>query len=111
VRGGSEHVANVILTAMRYDPSIRAGLNIRFSDEILQRCQKLGLRISEFSREVEPKGVKTMRWGTERAIESAGAVPDVIFDRGGKGKEPMIRLLGQTARGVAKLALKIARLR
>jgi hydroxymethylpyrimidine/phosphomethylpyrimidine kinase len=107
--GGSEHVANVVLTAMHHDPRIRAGLNVRFSEEILSRCRKLGLRVAQFRREKEPPGVKTMRWGTEQAIKEAGEVPDVIFDRGARGKEPMIRLLGLSAAQVASLALKLAK--
>ena len=34
-----------------------------------------------------------MSWGTRKAIESFGGVPDIIYDRGGHGKEPMIRVL------------------
>ena len=37
-----------------------------------------------------------MTWGVTYAIERFGRVPDVVFDRGGVGKEPMIRLLGET---------------
>ena len=107
--GGSEHVANLVLTAMRHDPRIRAGLNIRFSEEILCACKRLGLSMSEFDRSKEPKGVKTMRWGVERAIRKAGKVPQVIFDRGAKGKEAMIRLLGGSSSEVAELALRVAR--
>jgi hydroxymethylpyrimidine/phosphomethylpyrimidine kinase len=106
--GGSEHVANMALTAMRYDPKIRAALNIRFSEDALRSCCKLGLRIAQFERRKEPPGVKTMVWGTKQTIKRAGAVPDVIFDRGAPGKEAMIRLLGKSAGEVAKLALKIA---
>ena len=109
VLGGSEHVANIVLTAMRYDPKIRAGLNIRFSEEALRACRRLRLCISEFSRGGEPRGAKTMVWGTRRAIEKAGGVPDVIFDRGAKGKEAMIRLLGKSATEVAERALKISK--
>jgi hydroxymethylpyrimidine/phosphomethylpyrimidine kinase len=36
-----------------------------------------------------------MEWGTAEAIRSLGFVPDVIFDPGSVGKEPMIRLLGK----------------
>lgn len=108
--GGSEHVANLVLTAMRHDPMVRAGLNIRFSDDILEACRRLGLCISSFEREGEPEGVKTMRWGAEQAIGRAGRVPDVIFDRGAEGKEAMVRLLGKSATELAELALRIARL-
>jgi len=108
--GGSEHVANVVLTAMRHDPEIRAGLNLRFSDGVVRACRKLGLRVGQFDRRLEPRGVKTMAWGTERAIKRVGGVPDVIFDRGAVGKEPMVRLLGRSAVEVAERALRIARL-
>ena len=107
--GGSEHVANVALTAMRHDPEIRAALNIRFSNQIVRKCRRLGLCVVELDRTKEPRGVKTMVWVTEQAIKKAGRVPDVIFDRGAHGKEPMVRLLGKSATDVAKLALRIAR--
>ena len=107
--GGSEHVANLVLTAMGHDHRIRAGLNIRFSMKILRACKKLGLSVSGFDRSREPRGVKTMVWGTERAIKKAGKVPRVIFDRGAPGKEAMIRLLGGSPTEVAKLALRVAR--
>jgi hydroxymethylpyrimidine/phosphomethylpyrimidine kinase len=109
VLGGSEHVANIALTAMRNSPDVRAALNIRFSDEIVHRCRKFGLRVVEIDRTKEPRGVKTMVWVTERAIKKAGEVPDVIFDRGAKGKEPMVRLLGKSPIQLAKLALRIAK--
>jgi len=107
--GGSEHVANIVLTAMRHDSRIRAGLNIRFSDEILRTCCKSGLRVVGFDRSREPRGVKTMVWGTEQAIKKVGGVPDVIFDRGAHGKEAMVRLLGRSPMEVAGIALRIAK--
>ena len=108
--GGSEHVANVALTAMRYDPKIRAAMNIRFSDKIIRACRRLNLKIAEFRREEEPKGVKTMVWGTEQAIRKMGGVPDIIFDRGAPGKEAMVRILGRSALDVAETALKISKM-
>jgi len=107
--GGSEHVANLVLTAMRHDRRIRAGLNIRFSEEILRTCKKLRLSVSGFDRGREPRGAKTMVWGTEQAIKKIEKVPQVIFDRGAPGKEAMIRLLGSSPIEVAKLALRVAR--
>jgi len=107
--GGSEHVANIVLTAMRYNPKIRAGLNIRFSPEILRACRKLGFIISTFDRGKEPRGAKTMIWGTEQAIKKIGKVPQVIFDKGAPGKEAMMRLLGTSPMEVAELALRLAK--
>ncbi|MDH5685206.1 MAG: PfkB family carbohydrate kinase, partial [Hadesarchaea archaeon] len=107
--GGSEHVANFVLTAMRHDRRIRAGLNIRFSEEILRACKKLRLSVSGFDRGREPRGAKTMVWGTEQAIKKIEKVPQVIFDRGAPGKEAMIRLLGSSPTEVVELALRVAR--
>ncbi|MDI6884691.1 MAG: thiamine-phosphate synthase family protein, partial [Hadesarchaea archaeon] len=107
--GGSEHVANIVLTAMQHDPKIRAGLNIRYSPDVLRACRNLGLTIGTFERSREPRGVKTMVWGTEQAIKRAGKVPQVIFDRGAPGKEAMMRLLGRSPLEVAELALQLAR--
>lgn len=107
VLGGSEHVANLVLTAMSHDSKIRAGINVRFSNEVLRACRRLNLKIAEFDRSEEPSGVKTMVWGTKQAIRKVGAVPDVIFDRGSPGKEAMVRLLGESATEVAKRALLI----
>ena len=107
--GGSEHVANLVLTAMHHDHRVRAGLNIRFSEGILRVCKKLGLNVSGFDRSREPHGVKTMVWGTKQAIKKTGKVPQVIFDRGAPGQEAMTRLLGSSPIEVAKLALRVAR--
>jgi len=46
--------------------------------------------------------------GTAEAIKKHGGVPQVISDKGGFGKEPMIRLLGTNAVEVAKLAVRLA---
>jgi hydroxymethylpyrimidine kinase/phosphomethylpyrimidine kinase len=107
--GGSEHVANIVLAAMRYNPKIRAGLNIQFSPEILRACKKLSLTVSTFDRSMEPIGAKTMIWGTDQAIKKIGKVPQVIFDKGAPGKEAMVRLLGTSPMEVAGLALRLAK--
>jgi hydroxymethylpyrimidine/phosphomethylpyrimidine kinase len=121
--GASGHVARVILSSISCDPEARSGMNIRFGEDVLAAVRTLGLSASHFSREEEPSASKTMSWGTQEAIrlfkegQSAGlspsgrleSVPAVIWDRGGPGKEPMVRLLGRSASGVAKVAVEIAR--
>lgn len=108
--GASSHIARIVLTAMHFDPSIKAAMNIRYSKETLLACEKIGLEIASFSREDEPEDVATMEWGVSEAIKMAGGrVPDVIFDTGGVGKEAMIRLLGRDAVEVAGRAVEIGR--
>ncbi len=108
VFGASRHVARIILSALRYDPEIRAAINIRYSAKNLSLCKEAGLSVSSFDRDEEPENVSTMDWGTAEAIKKYGSVPKVIYDKGSAGKEPMIRLLGKDAVEVAKLAVKLA---
>lgn len=93
--GASKHVASIVLAAMKFDNSTRCAMNIRYSSEALAACRKLRFKISSFSRKEEPKGVSTMEWGTAQAVKKLGRMPDVIYDLGSVGKEPMIRILGK----------------
>ncbi|MBU4491425.1 MAG: bifunctional hydroxymethylpyrimidine kinase/phosphomethylpyrimidine kinase, partial [Euryarchaeota archaeon] len=105
--GASSHVARIVLTALHADSSMHAAMNIRYSEEALSACSRLGLNTASFSRDDEPQGVSTMEWGVNLAIRSTGRVPDVIYDTGGVGKEAMIRLLGRDAVEVARRAVEI----
>ena len=104
---GSPHVGRIILTAMKFDSKIKAAMNIRFSEEILEICRKLNLDVATFNRSDEPGDTKTMEWGTKKATEKFGRVPEIIYDRGGKGKEAMVRILGKDAGEVVERALGI----
>nr|WP_256204962.1 thiamine-phosphate synthase family protein [Aeropyrum camini] len=44
-----------------------------------------------------------------RAYEGLGRLPEVIYDEGEVGKEPMVRVLGRTAVDVARVIVDIAR--
>lgn len=113
--GASSHVAKTILIANKYDSSIRAGLNIRYSKKILESCKKLGWTVSFYDRKKEPVKIKktegmSISWGAEQAIKDIGKVPDVIYHKGDWGKEPMITLLGKDAVEVAKMAIKLIKI-
>ncbi|MCP8304403.1 MAG: bifunctional hydroxymethylpyrimidine kinase/phosphomethylpyrimidine kinase [archaeon] len=114
--GASSHVARTILTVMKYDGKIRSGLNIKYSEETVEVCKGLGLRVSFYDRGNEPPEIKkvegmSMSWGAEQAVKRIGTVPDLIYHKGDWGKEPMIVLLGKTAVEVAGMAVKISDLR
>ncbi len=98
--GASQHVATVILTAMQFDPQIRSVLNVRYNEENVKCFESAGLVASSFERAKEPKAMSTMEWGTLEAIRKMGIVPDIVFDKGGVGKEPMIRILGRSPEDV-----------
>jgi hydroxymethylpyrimidine/phosphomethylpyrimidine kinase len=99
--GVSKHVASIILAAMKFDRKTRCAMNLKYSDENIEKCKKAGFKIETFDRLQEPHDTKsTMEWGTAQAIQKLGFVPDVIYDTGGKGKEPMIRILGKNPKDV-----------
>ena len=106
--GASRHVAGVILASLRYNPGIRAAINIKYSEETLAACREMKLEISSFDRTEEPENASTVDLGTTEAIKKYGSVPKVIYDKGSPGKEPMICLLGTGAAEVAKLAVELA---
>lgn len=111
--GASKHVANTVLTAMRHDPKIRSGLNIKYSEAVLKACRTLFYKVSGYDRRKEPPEVKekegeTTRWGTEEAIKKLGEVPDLIYHTGDWGKEPISTILGKSATDTVIKAVRIA---
>jgi len=110
--GGSRHVANIVLTVMRYDPGKRAVMNIKYTDTLLKICQRLRFRIASFDRADEPRNVRvregsSLEWGTQKAIMDYGSVPDIIYDLGGIRKEEMIRVIAEDIESLTHKILKI----
>jgi len=109
----SRHVAKAVLTAMKYDYSIRAAMNIRYDQRVIEAAKNLGWIISFYDRREEPEELrkqegKTIPWGTETAIKKAGGkVPDLIYHEGDWGKEPMIVIFGRDAIEVVKKVEKL----
>jgi hydroxymethylpyrimidine kinase/phosphomethylpyrimidine kinase len=94
--GVSKHVASIVLAAMSYDATMRSAVNIRYSQKILDLCKQIGFTLGSFDRKSEPPdATSTMEWGTKYVIAELGRLPDVIYDTGSVGKEPMIRIIGK----------------
>lgn len=113
--GGSRHVANIVLTVMRYDPSKRAVMNIKYTPELMKICKRLKFKTATFNRADEPRKVRqregsSLEWGTDTAIRHSGFVPDIIYDIGGMGKEEMIRVISEDVESLVDKILKIHRL-
>ena len=104
--GAGEGVARVVLTAMRTDPGIRSAAVIGYSAPALAILGDLLLEVCEFDRTREPPGVSTMEWGVASCCREG--VPDVIFDRGASGREPLIRILGEEPVSVAQTIVAVS---
>ena len=95
----SSHVARLVLTMMKHDKTKRSAINVKYTSELIEACEEMGLTVSSFDRAKEPAGAKTMDWGVREA--SVVFSPDVVYDLGAVGKEPMVRIFGNTAVEVA----------
>jgi predicted fused transcriptional regulator/phosphomethylpyrimidine kinase len=104
--GSSDHVARIVLTVMKFDPEIRSAANIRYSPEIITVLEDLFLEMCSFDRGQEPPGTKTMDWGV--AFCCKNGVPDIVFDRGAMGKEPMVRVIAENPLEVAGIIGRIS---
>jgi hydroxymethylpyrimidine/phosphomethylpyrimidine kinase len=105
--GASSHMAHVVLTAMHYDPSCRSAMNIKYSENIITACKKANLKIGSFKRKDQPDKTKnkegmSLQWGVREVMKNMKITPDIIFDTGGWGKEPMVRVLGKNPMEVVK---------
>jgi hydroxymethylpyrimidine kinase / phosphomethylpyrimidine kinase / thiamine-phosphate diphosphorylase len=110
--GASRHIAAVILTAMTIHPDLRSAMNVKFFEGVDDLAPLLHLRVAGFDRGAEPPEVKaregsTLAWGVASVLKPGEPPPDLIYDRGEWGKEPMIRILGPTPMSVAEKALAL----
>ena len=109
--GASQHVANIILTVMKFDPDYCSAMNIRYSKENVAQLRRKGFLIGHFDRRLEPKRVKekegsSLEWGVGEVLKKMKRVPDFIYDEGNVGKEPMVRVLGRNPMDVVNKILK-----
>jgi hydroxymethylpyrimidine kinase/phosphomethylpyrimidine kinase len=109
--GASRHVANIILTVMKFDPEYCSAMNIRYSRETLAQLGRKGFLVGRFDRRLEPKKSKkqegsSLEWGVGEVLRKMKRVPDFVYDEGDVGKEPMIRVLGRNPMEVVQKILK-----
>ena len=112
--GASSHIASIILSAMKYNMDYRCAMNIRFSKDIINICMSLGFDVDNFDRSDEPDDTKfkegySLKWGTDSVLSKRNSIPDIIFDRGDLGKEPMIRVLGKNPAEVVDKVISISK--
>lgn len=100
--GASNHTARLLLTAKHYDPTIKFVCNVKYRPEWIKRLQSQSkLLLHEVMRGEQPESIKskehsTMQWIIERSYTEHNKIPDIIWDKGEYGKEPMIRVFGRT---------------
>ena len=104
--GVDEDIARIILTAMRFDPTIRSAATLRCSRNIQQVIESLLLECSSFEPAQKPPGISTMDWGVASCCKKG--VPDVCYWRGEHGNESGIILFGEDPVDVANNIIMIS---
>jgi predicted fused transcriptional regulator/phosphomethylpyrimidine kinase len=116
--GASDHMARLVTEARRHDPSIRAGLNFRWSEAISvyvqAYCAAREMAFGSIDRAAEPRKLigkdrGSIPWKVEHLVAASGKVPPVFYESRGWGKEPLFFLVGPDPVGVAKRAIEIAK--
>ncbi|TFF91665.1 MAG: hypothetical protein EU543_06315 [Promethearchaeota archaeon] len=114
--GVSDHTARLILTAKEFDKSINVVMNLKFDPELIKAInENTNLELREIRREEQPEKIKnrehsTMQWLIKNTVDELGRVPDIIWDTGAKGKEPMMRIFSKSAEDMIIKLEKILKL-
>jgi len=104
-RGAQGEAARTVLTAIRFDRSIRSAATLRCSEEALAALEALFFEVCTYDRDAVPPGIQSMDWGIASCCRQS--VPDAIVDRGGGDEEHLIRLLGENPVAVVQQIIKI----
>jgi len=109
----SDHTARLILAAKEFDKSINFVMNLKYNPDWIDLLQqKTNLELQEILREKQPEEVKTeeystMQWLIKESVSKMGKIPDIIWDKGAVGKEPIIRLFGKNSKDMIEKLKKI----
>ena len=94
--GVSQHVATLLLTARQHGSDARAALNVAYDEDVLEALVDSGATAVEFDAEGD----------LDNALADAlaeTADPDVLYQTGGFGIEPVLYVLGPDAPAVATM--------
>ncbi|MFW9783436.1 MAG: thiamine-phosphate synthase family protein [Candidatus Heimdallarchaeota archaeon] len=111
--GVAEHTARLLLTAKEFDKTINFVINLKYISELIHKIKKnTDLELKQILREKESSKMKqkefsTMQWLIKESVKEIGRIPDIIWDKGSIGKEPMIRLFGKSSSDLIEKIKKI----
>ncbi|WP_297438167.1 bifunctional hydroxymethylpyrimidine kinase/phosphomethylpyrimidine kinase [Thermococcus sp.] len=103
----SDHLRRALLKMREFYPEVRAVMNLRYSEGLIEHARAIDFFVSFYDRKEEPEDLKraekgTMEWGIEAAVKRVGRRPDIIYHLGDWGKEPMVLIFGRDSREVVE---------
>jgi hydroxymethylpyrimidine/phosphomethylpyrimidine kinase len=99
--GASRYVASLILNVMEHFPTQRSCANIRFDETFIARAREKGLSVSRLGGGMKASKAREMKDNDfdsliKKILKEVDNPPDMIYDEGFVGKEPMIRLFARS---------------
>ncbi|MCX8058105.1 MAG: bifunctional hydroxymethylpyrimidine kinase/phosphomethylpyrimidine kinase [Spirochaetes bacterium] len=97
---GTSHTGRMILEIKRYFPSINCCTNTKYDKKYIENAINSGLKVYFVDREKEPEEIReqegmSLKWIIDLVCKELKEAPDIIYDNGCIGKEPMIRIFGK----------------
>jgi hydroxymethylpyrimidine kinase/phosphomethylpyrimidine kinase len=111
--GASSHVARLCLTCMKHYPFLRAAVDIRYDEATIQKAKSLGMAVFFWDRMKEPEDIKSkegksLDFLVDAVLSQTQSPPDIIYDHGDIGKEPIIRLFARNPKELIRKMEMIA---
>jgi predicted fused transcriptional regulator/phosphomethylpyrimidine kinase/predicted transcriptional regulator len=110
--GVSRHMARMLLTAMQWNPLLRAAVNIRYDHRVGDILLDMGLspiRISKKDHVTALEGDQVVSAFATKINSGTASDAQIVVDEGGEGLEPNTYVFGGNATKAVLLALEIAR--
>lgn len=112
--GASTYVARLIREYMHYVPSMRSGATIRYDKSIIKKAEEKGFKVVLLNKTSASSGMEVKNELCSDILKGEifkdmDNPPDIIYDEGGIGKEPMIWLFARNPRELIKKMEMIAR--
>jgi XRE family transcriptional regulator, thiamine biosynthesis regulator len=88
---------------MAAHPTLQAALNVRQTENILEKARGLHWSLFKFDADYEGRADRI-----GRALRGSKTAPDGLYHEGGFGVEPILYIVGETAQAVVAKAGKLA---
>lgn len=96
--GTAGHLSYVILAAMEKNPKIRSAFNMKYSKDMVDLMEEVGLTIEYADRKRHKNALSGEL--VRLAIEEAGYVPDVIVEKANNRNDNSIRIFGKSPEAI-----------
>jgi len=98
--GASIHLAGVVLEAKKIDPSIRSAINIKHTDSIFKKLEKMGLKVKVLPSKISGKGCPVTVY-----IRKFQELFEVYIHPGDFGVEPTTTIIGKHPQELVKIII------